>query len=80
MKVELNEKEQSFGGFTSDSTIFTQDFDDFTSECAGRLCVAIGEGKFRNQLYHILTWAYAKGMKRQHEMLIERAKENKKKK
>jgi hypothetical protein len=80
MKVELNENENVFGGYTSDSNIFSQDFTTFTNDCAGRLCIAIGEGKFRSELYNALTWAFAKGMKRQHDLLIQRAHEEKKNK
>lgn len=83
MKVELNPKQDNFGGYGTDSSFFTQNFGDFTNEAAGRLCIAIGEGKFRQELYNVIIWAHAKGMKRQFDMLIEdhkRTQEEKKRK
>jgi hypothetical protein len=69
---------KTFGGYTADSSFFEMDWHQFRDYAAGQLTLAIGQGKFREELWTVISLAHARGMKRQQELIDEEKKAKKK--
>jgi len=56
------------GGYSADSEFFKMDYTEFHNWSTGQLIIAIGEGKFKQEVFTIISLAHARGMKRQQEL------------
>lgn len=65
-------------GYSEDSSFLKQNFQDFIDESCGKLILAIGKGRFAQELNMVLLQAMARGAKSENDIINKEFKLKKK--